>query len=436
MRKILVWILVGLAVLATSGLVLYNMPSLHDRLAYHAEELTSRIQEIIAPPEKAVFVPQNQVAAIVKETIAAWTATPSPTLTPAALTPQSAHGTPTPTSLPSPTPLPTAIPTPIPAKVVLNGIVHEYQKWNNCGPANLAMALSYWKWKGDQMDTAAYLKPNTRDKNVMPYEMASYVADKTTFKSVVRVGGDINLLKALIAGGFPVIVEKGFEGVSFDGWMGHYEVVNGYDDSTSRFAVQDSYVQPANGITYADMESNWRAFNFTYIVVYPPDRESEVMSILGPQADEQANYHYAEQKAQTEIQTLKGRDLFFAWYNLGSSLVDLQDYSGAASAYDEAYKIYPTIPEKQRPYRMVWYQTGPYFAYFFTGRLQDVINLATQTINSTTEPAIEESWVWRARAEAMLGDDSAAIDDYHTALKWHPGFQPALDGLKALGVSN
>ncbi len=69
--------------------------------------------------------------------------------------------------------------------------------------------------------------------------------------------------------------------------MGHYEVVNGYDDARQRFTTQDSYIMPDLPVTlpgYA--EYGWRAFNYIYIVVYPPDREADVLRILGPQADE------------------------------------------------------------------------------------------------------------------------------------------------------
>jgi len=34
--------------------------------------------------------------------------------------------------------------------MALNGIIHHFQTWNNCGPANLAMALSFWGWEGNQ----------------------------------------------------------------------------------------------------------------------------------------------------------------------------------------------------------------------------------------------------------------------------------------------
>ena len=296
------------------------------------------------------------------------------------------------------------------------------------------MALSFWKWPGNQLDTAAYMKPNPRDKNVMPYEMEAFVEENTDLQAIVRVGGDLALIKQFIAAGFPVIVEKGFEGPNFDGWMGHYEVVNGYDDARGRFTVQDSYIMANLPIPYEDMEKNWRAFNNTYIVIYPPDREAEVLAILGPQADETTNYQSAAQKASDEIYSLTGRDQYFAWYNRGTNLVHLQDYAGAANAYDEAFNLYQTIPEKERPWRMLWYQTGPYFAYYYSGRTYDVLGLADTTLTTANEPAIEESWYWRAMAKAALGDIDGAIADYRTSLEWHPEFAPTLTQLQLLGV--
>ncbi|HEX7974200.1 MAG TPA: tetratricopeptide repeat protein [Anaerolineales bacterium] len=310
----------------------------------------------------------------------------------------------------------------------------EYQGWNNCGPATLAMALSYWGWQGNQYTIAPSTKPNPRDKNVMPYELADYVKEKTPFKVIVREGGETELLKRFLAAGLPVIIEKGFEGPEFDGWMGHYVLVTGYSDPDQLFTLQDSYYGPDQVMGYKDMERYWRAFNFTYLVVFPAEREAEVMAILGSQADETFNDQYTAQKASDEIFTLTGRDQYFAWFNRGTSLVALQDYTGAATAYDQAFALYPSIPEKERPWRMMWYQTGPYWAYYYTGRYQDVIDLATKTLDNMSEPVLEESYYWRALAREALGDVPGAIEDLQTSLKQHPGFKPGIEQLERLGV--
>jgi tetratricopeptide (TPR) repeat protein len=220
--------------------------------------------------------------------------------------------------------------------------------------------------------------------------------------------------------------------------MGHYEVVTGYDDTRQRVIVQDSYIMPDLPVSYADLESYWRHFNYTFIILFPTEREAEVLALLGPLADETQSYEVAAELASTEIYQLTDRALFFAWFNRGTNLMRLQDYGGASLAYDEAFKIDAQLaihdPDR-RPWRMMWYQTGPYFAYYYTGRYYDVIALADFTIENMSEPAVEESFYWRALAREGLGDVSGAIEDFEKALKWHPDWEPALSQLRRLGVS-
>jgi len=420
-------ILVGLAVLAV---VVYFLPPVHDRLSWRLATIRAEIFYFFNPPEETSFSPAQQEAmdAIVHQTQTAMAPSPTATVEPT-LTPTN-YVSPTPTQTASPTPSP----TPIPETVRLEGFVHEFQKFNNCGPANLSMALSYWGWEGSQEDTAAWLKPNQRDRNVMPYEMVDYVRTQTNLSAVLRWGGDLEMIKKFIAAGFPVLIERGFlEEVPEKMWMGHYNVINAYNDNNETFLVQDSYGGPDVTYSYERIERHWRAFNYVFIMIYPPDREAEVMNILGQNADEDFNLQYAADKALEEISIQQGRELFFAWFNYGTSLVNLADYYGAAKAYDTAYEIYAELPSK--PWRITWYQTGPYFAYYYTGRYQDVIDLAEITLSySSVEPAIEESWVWRGRARLALGDVNGAIEDFRKALEWHPGWWVAEQELHSLGL--
>ena len=133
------------------------------------------------------------------------------------------------------------------------------------------------------------------------------------------------------------------------------------------------------------MEKNWRAFNYVFIVVYPPEKENDVLNALGPLENENEAYRAAYERAKQEAASLSDvRDRFFAWYNAGTSLVYLSDYAGAAVAYDTAFSLYSQIPEDLRPWRMMWYQTGPYFAYYYSARYSDVIDLADQTLERMT----------------------------------------------------
>jgi hypothetical protein len=425
MRKSSVYLAITIPSLILLAVVVYNLPPVNERLAWRVKVLQADLKYAINPPEQAVFTPREGSKV---------PPTPTPTISLPKPSQTMESETPDPTSTATPVPTATLSPTPRPTESLLTGIRHEYQRWNNCGPANLAMALSYWGWEGDQKTVAPYLKPYDRDLNVMPYEIEMYVEQETDLLATVRIGGDPGMLKAFISSGYPVLVEKGFEGPGFDGWMGHYQVANGYDDVAEIFIVQDSYKGPDMQIPYDQFLEQWRAFNFTYIVIYPPERREQVLEILGLQAYDNFNDHHAATKALEETQVLSGRDLYFAWYNRGTNLVYLQDYAGAASAYDAAFANYLQIPEDQRPWRMLWYQTGPYFAYYYTGRYQDVIDLATTTLDASSEPNLEESYYWRAKALLVMGDNETATADLRQCLEVHPDFNPCVTELRLLGI--
>ncbi len=435
--------LVVFAALLVVGLVI-SLPPVWARVSDAADTLRIRARNLLFPQNEVVFQPVGTAQATITPPFESPTLTPLPSATP---TPTRA------VALPSPTLAPT--PTPLPVYVNLTGVRYETQngRWNYCAPTNLSMLLSYWGWNGDRFDTGPVLKPWEYDLNVMPYEMQDYIESVAKLGAVVRSGGNQALLKRLIAGGFPVLVERSVyfteTTTGIESWMGHYQVLTGYDETKKEFIAQDSYQRANLGVPYEAFESAWRAFNYIFLVAYSPDKKEALMALLGDYADAQKAEQIAYQTASQQARTLTGIDLYYAWYNRGSSQVKLQDYSGAAGSYDEAFKVYPNIPEARRPWRNIWYQTGPYFAYFYAGRYQDVLNLATATLDAIQKrserlgithlvqvgPYIEETWYWRARAKAVLGDIKGAVEDLRTALKYHAGFQPALDELKRLGVA-
>ncbi len=172
-------------------------------------------------------------------------------------------------------------------------------------------------------------------------------------------------------------------------------------------------------------------------MVYPAERESEVLKLLGPLADADDAARLSLERAQAESQGLSGIDQFFAQFNIGTSHIALREYGDASYAYDYAFQLYGGLSgdDSIRPYRMMWYQPGPYFAYSYSNRLYDVINLATTTLEDTiSEPVLEESLIWRGRAYYMAGDTQSAIDDYRAALDVHANWLPAVQALQDLGV--
>ncbi|HCC78112.1 MAG: hypothetical protein A2X25_05105 [Chloroflexi bacterium GWB2_49_20] len=434
-------IILGLGFILILAFVAYWLPPVHSRLSWRLDSLIARIKFSFNPPDQAVFLPTPnvQVGSTVAETL-----TPMFTSTPLAFTS-------TPQSL---TPTPTLIFTPLPSYVSLPNVVYVTQKgrWNYCGPANLTMALQYWGWTGTRDDVAAVVKPGIQDmsldfiqrglsdKNVMAYELTDFVQDYTNYNVVLRYGGDVDLLKRLVAAGFPVIVEKGYYEADYTGkigWMGHYQFMTGYEDGIQSVIVQDTYNDgPDFRIVYDEFANGWRSFDYIFFIVYPPERETEVFQLLGSWGDPNWSYQHALDLANQDIQTQSGIDLFFAWFSKGTSLVKLGQYSEAGLAYDQAFNLYAKLGTdvQQRPYRMMWYQTGPYMAYYYSGRYGDVINLANVTLSTVSPPTLEESFYWRGLAEYALGQTSTGIDDLRESVRLNPGFTAGLQMLKDLGV--
>ncbi len=409
------------------------LPPIRSHLSWRIENLRTRIFYALHPPDEAVFVPTIQ--ATMPE---AQTPTPFPSATPFPAS--------------EPTLPPTETPTPLPASLSLEGVVYvdQFNRWNYCGPANLTMALKFWGWSGDRDDVAKAIKPGVEgekdfiqagksDKNVMPYEMVDFVNDETAFRALMRYGGDIALIKKFVAAGFPVLAEKGYYERDYTGkisWMGHYQFVTGYDDARGVLIVQDTYHDgPDFPISYEEFREGWRSFDYLFILVYPPEREDEVMTLLGDWSDRMWAAQRALEIAERETQSLTGIDEFFAWFNKGTSLVQLQRYAEAAAAYDRAFSLYAQLEndDTQRPYRMMWYQTGPYWAYYYSGRYQDVIALADTTLNAMPNPTLEESLYWRAMAEYALGQYGAALDDMREAVRLNPHFWAGVFKLQEWG---
>jgi len=201
----------------------------------------------------------------------------------------------------------------------------EYQTFNNCGPANLSMDLTYWGWPTTQDVTKAGLRTHEDDRNVMLSEMRDFVIEKTNLSALIRYGGTIDTIKSLLSQGYPVLLERGHTDPE-DGWMGHYSIVTAYDDAKQTVRIPDTLLGMMN-LGYDELMRDWAHFDGIYLVVYPPEREAEVLALLGPDADPAVNLQNALDQVTARIQQVSGRELFFAWYSRGSILVEMQTLS-------------------------------------------------------------------------------------------------------------
>ena len=312
---------------------------------------------------------------------------------------------------------------PLAPGVTLTGFEHEWQTWNNCGPATISMNLSYYGRGDTQVEAARFLKPNQDDKNVSPHELVAY-AGSLGFEGLVRHGGDIGLLKHLLSNGYPVIAESWAE-PDDRGGMGHYRLLTGYSEADNQFWTYDSLNGASVNVPIDEFDRFWRVFNRTYLVVFPTEEAALAYAVLGSSADQMAMYEEALLTAQQEAKAVP--DDAFAWFNMGTNYARLGEPALAASAFDEARRL-------GLPYRMLWYQFDIFETYLAMGRYQEVIELATATLKATG--GLEELYYVRGLAHQAVNQPSAAAEDYQAALAYNPNFELAAQALGELKSTN
>ncbi len=398
------------------------------------------------------FTPQS-VALI--PTLALPTSTPSPTPTiPATYTAVFPHTeTQIPTSeAPTPitdnrlpiTPTPTPSPphpgvfaaltlSPPPPAHRITGLAVIAQRFNNCGPANLTINLAYYGHRVDQLDVAAQMRPQYEDRNVTPWELATYVNEQTPLRASVFSGGDLDTLKRLIAAGYPVVIEKGYEPNDWQGWMGHYLTLIGYDDATQQFTSLDTFLGPwdssGRAESYDYISTYWQHFNNVFYVVYPPEQADTVLALLPPALTNPLTmWQQAAEVAQAE--TIANPANAYAWFNLGASLTELGHLTGDQSYFANAAAAFDQARTIGLPWRMLWYQFWPYEAYLAVERADDVLTLANATLSSGGGQ--EEAYYYRGLAYLAQGNPAQARLDFEQAVNWNPTFTAVQEALAAM----
>ena len=393
-------------VLLVVGVLLYQVPAINIRLSWRVDVAITYIRNVINPVGQ-MPTPLPQPAAAV---------TPFPSQTPTNRPAEQPLITPSPGSTSTRTPTPTALPQ----SINLGSPSWEKQTPNNCGPATLSLYLRSHNWEGNQTDISDLLKPETGDRNVNVEELIYYVRTQAGWLNAeYRVGGDIELLKRFLAAGLPVMIEEGDlldeqYWPNDDRWAGHYLLLSGYDESTQTFIAQDTFRSPDRNVPYQAVAENWQAFNYVYLLVYRTDQTELVKLILGEDWDPDINRQKALELAQS--QTIQDPNNAYAWFNLGSNQVYFERYHEAAQAYDTARQV-------GLPQRMLRYQFGPFFAYFFSGRNDDLLALTKYALQRT--PNSEETLLWRGWGRYRAGETSRAMDDFQAALEENPFYQDA-----------
>lgn len=405
-------VILGMLSAALVVFLIYQIPFVHQRLSWRIDFALTYLRGVVHPVEE---MPTPAGLDITLEPTRTMTLMPSPLPT---LDPR------------TPTPVPTAEPTAIPARITLEPPEYQKQTMNNCGPATLSAMLRFYGWDGTQDDIDAVVKPKPEDRNVNVEELVYFTRTHVGWLNIqYRVGGTVETLKKFIAAGIPMMIEETFHSdetywPNDDLWAGHYLMLTGYDDNTQTFITQDTYYGANKIVPYTELENNWQSFNHVFMIIYRPEQESTVQSILGADWDVDVNRRNALDAAKAATET--DPENAFNWFNLGSNYVYFEEYTDAAQAYDQARKI-------GLPQRMLRYQFGPFIAYFNTRRTDDLIAIAKYALERT--PTSEEAHLWYGWGLLRSGDTTGAVAEFRKALFYNSTYQDAQYALNYVGAT-
>lgn len=334
-----------------------------------------------------------------------------------------ATGLPVATSIPTQPSLPTPTLLIPPSSKILQSDYHVFQTFNNCGPASLSMALSYYGIRVPQQELRDAMRPynnvqgDNDDKSVTLDEIAAKGAEYG-FVSFHRPNGNVELVKQFIANDIPVITETLLHS---DDDIGHYRVIKGYDETTQEF-IQDDSMQGKNlRYKYGDFNQLWQIYNYGYVVLVPKEKLAVAQAILGEDLDEKIAWKKIVDNAQVKLQ--QNPNDFVTRFNLSIGLYKIAEYQ---KSVDEFEKV-----EKQLPFRTLWYQIEPLLSYYQLGNDQRVLQLIDQILSNHNR-AFSELYILRGDVYKRQGNLKAAKTEYEQAVFYNKNLKAAQDALNSI----
>lgn len=315
------------------------------------------------------------------------------------------------------------LPQPPARKTLSNGGYHVFQSYNNCAPAGLSIALSYYGISKSQEALAAELRPYNNpqgvndDKSTVPQELATK-AREYGLVPYYRVNGDIDALKQFIALDMPVLMRTLLQA---DEDFAHYRVVKGYDDTTREVIQDDSYQGRDRRYSYDDFLDLWQEFNYEYLVLAPANKTGVVESILGEDIDPAVAYRNAARRAEDEL-ALNPNDVR-ARFNLSTSLYGAGDYERAVEEFEKI--------ESRLPQIKLWYQMQPIQAYFELGDHARVLALTEEILARNV--SYSEMYILRGQVYLEQDRPDLARAEFEKAVFYNKNSETALAALA--GVS-
>jgi tetratricopeptide (TPR) repeat protein len=331
------------------------------------------------------------------------------------------------TSVPTPTPLPTTVttnqPVELPKTKILRNNYHIFQTFNNCGPAALSMALSYYGVKKSQYELGQALRPYQHpqgfndDKSVTLSELARK-AEEFGFKTYHRPNGSLAFIKSVINQNLPIITRTR---LSTKEDIGHYRIIKGYDDNKG-VLIQDDSLQGANiEFRYENFLNLWQTFNYEYLILVPQDKIQIVENILGPETDLKVAWQNAAKNAQSQMQNNPAD--FYAGLNLSVAYYNLDKFDQSIAEFEKV--------EAKLPFRTLWYQIEPIHSYFKVGNYDKVLQLSEKILNNHNL-AFSELYILRGDVFKKQSNLTQARTEYQKAIYYNRNLPEAQSALNSI----
>lgn len=324
---------------------------------------------------------------------------------------------------PSPQSTPAPTPSQLPAAKTIPTTYHVFQTFNNCAPAALSLALSYYGIHKSQEELANDLRPYNNpkgvndDKSTTPDELGAK-AEEYGLTPYFRANGSIDLLKRLIANDMPVVMRTLLE-PNKD--FAHYRVIKGYDDTTQEMIQDDSFQGKNIRYSYGEFLALWKPFNYEYLVLAPPDKREAIKAILGEEADERIAWQNAVRTAEEEL--LQDPEDIRARFNLSVALYYVGDYERSVNEFKKIESVLPKIT--------MWYQIEPIRAYAALGDFGRVFVLSDKIL-SGGNPAFSELYILRGESYVAQGNTAAAKEEFEKAVLYNRNLKAAKEALASV----
>lgn len=310
-----------------------------------------------------------------------------------------------------------------PSTKLLANNYHIFQTFNNCGPAALSMALSYYGINKSQAELGQILRPyqipsgNNDDKSVTLEELAEH-SKSYGLIPYHRPNGSIEKIKLFISYDIPIITRTWLKA---DEDIGHYRVVKGYDEASKQI-IQDDSLQGKNlKYSYEDFLTIWEKFNYEYLVLIPEEKKEVVEAILGDDLDTRQAFEKSLKTSQEQLK--ENPENIYAKFNESIAYYHLGDYENTVSSFE--------VIETKLPFRTLWYQIEPILAYQKLKRYDRVFSVIDKILNNQNR-AFSELYQIRGEIYLEQGKPNDARAEFQKAIEYNMNYPKPQQSIKQI----